>query len=105
MAKLPVHPQTKCLSSLDIMMIVEGVCQCSCQFVCCTEFLNKFDDYSQSLGILLIYFGCYRCIPKALTKCRLLQCHCQKHITFLLFCCDGCRQQVFHCISAVFQKS
>ena len=42
---------------------------CSSHLVCYAELLNKPDDLSQSLGVLLIYFGCDSGhIPKAFNK-------------------------------------
>ena len=37
--------------------------------MCCTEFFNKSDEFSQSFGVLLIYFsGNGGCILKSLNK-------------------------------------
>ena len=53
--------------------------------MCCTELLNKSDDLSQSLGDLLIYFGCYSwCIPEAFNKNA--DC-CSVIIKSTLLCC------------------
>ena len=67
--KWPVHPQTKHLSLLDIIMTMQGISVAVSLSAVCTEPFNQSDASSQSLGVLLIHFSSDGgCILKSLNK-------------------------------------
>ena len=68
--KRPVHPQTKHLSSLDIMLTIEGV---SMAASCCAvfSFSTNIDDFRQSLRVHLINSSCGgMCISRSFNNKR-----------------------------------
>ena len=61
---------------------------CGCLLLCCINFYNQSDDFSQSLRILFIYFSCNGvCILKSFNKNA--DCHSVTVKSALLSCCFG----------------